>query len=367
MHDIEISVYLLKGHAFGDRRNKGPRKNRSADGIPFTYLGFRQRPEKIVFKLADQTLSLIRLILLLFSLVPKRKSVTILLYNSEIVFNLPIFFIKKLAGIRLVKFSAEIIDRSQYSNSLTGRLSRASHKAGSRYLATIPDKLIVFSHYLKDSFVSKGFLEKNIVVQPNLTDFSYWQVAESEVKYTIGYSGAPYMKDGLNDLLTAVSLLLGKGRDVSLLIIGDATFGRTLIPGLKMECDRLGIGDKVTFTGLVSSKEVKEYLSQCQILAVTRPDTVQTRSGFPTKLGEYFAMKKPILATKFGDMQKYFTDGIDIIMAECSNPLSIMERIEWILDNPSQIGIITRKGYDTARELLEYQDGMKRILKFLSS
>ena len=365
LKSIDIRVFLLKGHAFGSDRYKGPRKNITDKGVPFTYLGFRQRSERIVLKLADQLLSLIRLTSLLTGLWTVRKNTTILLYNSEIAFNIPIFLAKKLLKIRLVKFSAEIIDRSQFKNTLSGRLSRASHKASFRSLGRMPDKMIVFSHYLKDKYIRAGIPEEHILVQPNLTDFTFWQMESFEETYTIGYSGAPYMKDGLHDLLMAISLLSRRGRNLSLIIIGDATFGRTLIPELKEECKRLGIMDRITFTGLVNTAEVKRYLSRCSILAVTRPDTIQTRSGFPTKLGEYFAMGKPVLATRFGDMERYFTDGVDLVYAECGDPVSIMKKLEWMIDNPHEVDKIAQHGSDTARNLLEYQASIERILPFL--
>ncbi|HQK69467.1 MAG TPA: glycosyltransferase [Bacteroidales bacterium] len=366
LNNIDVRVFLLKGHAFGDLRYTGPRKNETREGISYTYLGFRQRPNNVILKLFDQTFSLLRLVILLIGILIRKGSTTILLYNSDIFFNIPIYLLSRTSRVKIVKFSAEKIDKSQYRNSLTGRLLRASHDANSRYLSKIPDKLIVFSHYLKHSFIEKGYSAENILIQPNLTDFSYWQPVNVKKKYTIGYSGAPYMKDGLSDLLKAMELLIRKGRDLSLIVIGDATFGRTLIPGLKEECSRLGISDKVTFTGLVDSHMVKTYLSQCTCLAVTRPDTIQTRSGFPTKLGEYFAMKRPILATRFGDMEKYFTDGVHIVFAECGSPESIKEKLEWIMDHEEELeGIVTR-GYDAALQLLEYKTSMKRIIHFLS-
>ena len=365
-NDTDVSVYLLKGHAFGNSRYRGPRHGVSLDGIPFTYLGFRQRPDNVALKIMDQSVSLLRLLRILLSLVFNRKGVTILLYNSDLFFNLPVHLTAKLARIRIVKFAAEIIDRSQYRKSLGGRISRAAYMANFRYLNKMSDKLIVFSYYLKNEFIQMDFEAEKILVQPNLTDFAFWQPSDIEIKFTVGYSGAPYMKDGLNDLLRALRILADKKQDVSLVIIGDATFGRTLIPGLKEECVKLGIADRVTFTGLVSNKEVKKYLSQCALLAITRPDTIQTRAGFPTKLGEYFALKKPVLATRFGDMERYFTDGIDIIFAECGDPASIAERIEWTINNSEELTSIIQSGHETARQLLEFNVSMKRVLEFLA-
>src|SRR5690606_7472646 len=98
----EVSVYLLKGNAFGEYRYNGPRHAVTIDGIPHTYLGFKHRPLKLYLKLLDHSLSFVRLHLLLMSLVIRRRSSTILLYNSDIFFNLPICLIAKTAGIRIV-------------------------------------------------------------------------------------------------------------------------------------------------------------------------------------------------------------------------------------------------------------------------
>lgn len=362
----DISVYLLKGHAFGGKRYEGPRNNVSSDGVPYTYLGFRQRPDNKLLKLADQFLSFIRLQVLLLNLLVKGKPVAILLYNSDLFFNTSVHIAGKFAKIKVVKFAAEIIDKSQYRPSILGRLSRAAYMGNFRYLNKMSYKLIVFSHYLRDEFLKMGFDKRRIFVQPNLTDFEFWKPEEVAVRYTLGYSGAPYMKDGLNDLLMAVKILNQKGLDLSLLIVGDATFGRSLIPGLKAECERLEIVNCVTFTGLVDSGEVKKYLSQCHILAITRPDTIQTKAGFPTKLGEYFALKKPILATKFGDIEKYFKDGSDLILAECDDPRSIAAKLEWMIHHQEKLPGIALKGNRTAAQLLEFNGSMKRILEFLT-
>ncbi len=362
----KVSVYLLKGNAFGNYRYNGPRHAVTGDGIPYTYLGFKQRPLNVYLKLIDQFVSFIRLHLLLLSLIIKRRSSTILLYNSDIFFNLPICLIAKTAGIRIVKYAAEIIDKSQYSMSLLGKISRAAYMINFKYLNKLSDKLIVFSHYLKEEFLKMGIEEGKIIVQPNLTDFDYWKPDTANIKYTVGYSGAPYMKDGLQDLLKAINILSVRGLNVTLVIAGDATFGRTLLPELKEECIRLGISQKVTFTGLIPVSEVKDYLSRCFLLAITRPDTVQTKAGFPTKLGEYFAMRKPVLTTRFGDMERYFKDGVDLVFAECGNPDSIADRLEWMLNHRNELNAIAGNGYVTARQLLDFRVSMKHIMMSLA-
>ena len=361
-----IRVLLLKGFAFGDYTYKGPRKNFTDYGVAYTYMGFTQRPRKQAFKLAEEFVSILRVMIFLFSLSGKRKSTTLLVFNSEIQSNLPIHFIGRLLRIRIVRFVAEYIDKSQFNGSFFRKLKWYGFLLNFKYLNQNSDKLIVFSFFLRDEYIKMGYDEHDIIVQPNLTDFEFWLSGNTDIRYTIGYSGAPYLKDGLQDLFTALSLLRKEGMSVTLLVIGDATFGKSLIPALKEEVRKLNITENVTFTGLVDSSLVRKYLSECRFLAITRPSTVQTQAGFPTKLGEYFATKRPILSTDFGDIERYFDNGIDLIIAKTGNPESIAEGIKWILGNDEAVEQISRTGYIKAKKLLDYQTAIKRIIEFIN-
>lgn len=361
-----ISVLLLKGFAFGNYEYKGPRKNVTEYGVPYTYLGFTQRPTNQFLKLAEEFTSLLRLTIFLFSLSGKRRSSTLLVFNSELQSNIPIHRISRLFRIRTVKFVAEFIDKSQFRGSFFRKLKWYGFVINFKYINKHSDKLIVFSFFLRDEYIKMGYNEHNIIVQPNLTDFEFWLFKNAQIKYTIGYSGAPYLKDGLHDLFKAVSLLQKEDIIVNLLVIGDATFGKSLITGLKEECMRLNISDKVTFTGLVDSLLVKKHLSECRILAITRPSTVQTRAGFPTKLGEYFATTKPILSTDFGDIERYFKNEVDLVIAETGNPVSIASKIKWMLQNEDSLELISLTGYNNARKLLDYKTAIKRIIEFIN-
>ncbi len=364
---FNVRVLLLKGHAFGNYTYKGPRKNVSEGGILFTYLGFTQRPKNKLLKICDELVSLFRLKAFLLSLIGKNKSVKLLVYNSDVLFNIPIHVMSRIFGVKLIKFVAEYIDKSEFGTNLLGDIKRASYYLNFRYLNKQSDKLIVFSYYLRDLYVDMGYRVSDIIVQPNLTDFDFWKSPLTEPKYTLGYSGAPYLKDGLSDLFRAVSLLKQEmsSKPLSLLIIGDAVFGGSLIPSLRDECARLGITENVVFTGLVELPQVKQFISECRILTITRPSTIQTMAGFPTKLGEYLATGKPVLATDFGDMKKYFTDGTDIIMAECSNPASIAHKIKWMLLNPLELNNIAERGHKRAIELWEFRKSIRRIAGLL--
>jgi glycosyltransferase involved in cell wall biosynthesis len=366
MNGFSIRVLLLKGFAFGDHTNSDSKQNITEYGVPYNYLSSVHRPHNKILKIFDDFVAVSRLITVLILIFKKRKNTSILVFNGELQYNIPIFSVARLLRINLITFVPEYYDKADWTNSLSRRLKYLGFIYGLKYLYKRSDKLIVFSHFLKNEFVKIGYNESDIIIQPNLTDFDYWETNDQEIKYTIGYCGTPSIKDGLNDLFSAIKLLQNESFPVSLIVIGDAVFGDSLIPNLKTECQKLDILDQVTFTGLVDSTMVKKYLSECKILVITRPSTIQTKAGFPTKLGEYFAIRKPILLTKFGDIERYFEDAVDIILAECGNPESIAKQIKWMIKNSEALNVILESGYFKARNLLEYKRSVKRILSLIS-
>jgi glycosyltransferase involved in cell wall biosynthesis len=360
-----VKVWLLKGHAFGSHKTSNKRKNISKEGVPFTYLGFPNRPVFKIIKIFEEIIAYIRLIVYLIFLIKKRHSTHILLYNNEVLFNIPIFLFSKLSGIKIISFISEYYDKSNFNSSFLRKLKWYGFQFNFFYLNKKSYRLIVFSQFLKEQYLKQGVSEDTIIIQPNLTDFNFWYSGNNSNTYTFGYSGTPTIKDGVEDLLKSVSKLNGYNIFTTLLIIGDNNFGESLIPELKKLCELLNISSQVTFTGLVNSEQVKEYLSECKILTLTRPNIIQTQAGFPTKLGEYIASGKQVLTTNFGDIEKYFTPMKEIVTAECGNIEDISNRLKWMIENPEDAERIRAAGYNRAKEFLSYEKSIIRILEKL--
>lgn len=358
----KISVWLLKGFAFGKHKNNDLKKNVTPEGIPYIYLSSPIRPDRKVKKIYDDVFSMIRLIIYLTKLITKRKYIFILLYSNELQFNIPIFAFSKLFGIKIISFVPEFYDKSNFGGSIFRKLKWYGFLLNFNYFNKISHRLIVFSYYLKEIYLKQGVEETKIIVQPNLTDFDFWQSEEGEIKYTLGYSGTPSIKDGLLDLLKAISKLKHENKLVTLLIIGDSTFGKSLIPDLQKLCESLNIADLVTFTGLIDLERVRKHLSECKILTLTRPNIIQTQAGFPTKLGEYFASGKQIFTTNFGDINRYFTPMEEMVTAHCGDIGDISDKIKWMLQHPEESEQIRKTGYFKAKQLLSYNESVNRIL-----
>lgn len=363
----QIEVFLLKGYFLAGRKTNDSKSNYTEYGVKFTYLSFINRSSNNLIKIASDFKTFFSLFYLLGSIFRYRKGITIFTYNNEIQNSFLINIFCLITGMRLVSFVPEFYDISEFSGGFFRKMRWYGFLINFRFINMLSNKLIVFSTYLRDLYEEIGFPSKRIMVQPNLTDFDFWGVMGNNSMYTLGYSGTPYKKDGIEDLLNSLSLLKKKGYDLNLVIIGDVVNEKSKIPVLRSYCEKLGIEENVVFTGLLPLEGVRDLLAKCKILVITRPLSVQTKAGFPTKIGEYFACGKTVLSTKVGDVGRYFNDGKEIVFAEPGNPESISEKIEWILQNPLACSEIALNGYKQAKSLLDYKTMVPEMLRFAGS
>lgn len=367
INGYNIKVLLLKGFAFGKFSTKHNRKNITADGIPFSYLGMIARPQNPFYKIVDEVFVHFKLVGLMLSLVPKRKITTLLVYNNEVHTNFVIYGMASLFGVKIISFVPEFYDKGTFKGSFLRRIKWYGFLLNFKYLNKLSYKLIVFSHYLKDQYLRLNYKESDIFIQPNLTDFEYWKIECPIVKYTLGYSGTPAINNGLNDLFAAMRILKKEGINTTLFVIGDSLFGKSVIPELVQVCKEFDIAENVIFKGLVELDDVKKYLSECEILTLTRPSMIQTLAGFPTKLGEYFASGKKVIVTNFGDIEKYFKNEEDLVIAQSGDVEDIAKKIKWIIQNGGKAELLTGEGYKKARDMLEYKSSVNKIASFIES
>lgn len=171
------------------------------------------------------------------------------------------------------------------------------------------DLVVVVSKAMRDELVARGIDGDKILVNPNGVDPAVYSpdVDGSAVRanlglderIVIGFIGTFGRWHGAEVLAEAFGLLLNTHpelRDrVRLLMIGDGV----TMPEVHGAIERYGIADEVVLTGLVPQEQGPAHLAACDILAsphVPNPDGTPF-FGSPTKLFEYMAMGKGIVAS----------------------------------------------------------------------
>ena len=224
--------------------------------------------------------------------------------------------------------------------------------------------LMVISKALKEYYQGHGIA--NIEVINMFVDASRFEkLQKQQQKNNITYCGRiSYQKDGVNDLITAFSLITSKFPDYELKIIGAFENAEVEIR-LKQLIKELNIEDKVRFTGLIDAKELPQHLKNADVLALARPDNIQAKYGFPTKLGEYLATGNPVVVTKVGEIPLYLKDKETAFLSEPNNPQNLAYVLEYVISNPEKAKRVGREGASLTNSSFSSKFQTECALKFI--
>lgn len=180
------------------------------------------------------------------------------------------------------------------SNGLIAPIEQFFEEKPRRYA----DKTIVISKALLQRAVSLGIPETSILYLPPATDpKSIRSTIKSDARITlglsvtakiIGYLGNIYQRDA--DFLFEVLAGISDG-DSRLLMVGS--------PGCKIPTQLEG---RITVTGRCEFETMLRYLSACDVLALPLSDNVTNRGRWPSKINEYLAVGRPVVACDVGDV-----------------------------------------------------------------
>lgn len=228
--------------------------------------------------------------------------------------------------------------------------------------------VVVISHGLRNDYINNGCLPEKVHVVNMIVDttrFVGLQKTTSE-KY-IAYCGtASNNKDGVDQLIKAFAIVAKQHSDYKLYIIGKTPSKDQRFENFEL-VKTLGVEDKVIFTGGVSANEIPQLLKNAAILALDRPDNMQAKYGFPTKLGEYLLTENPVVITGVGDVPLFLKDGESALIAEPDNPQDFANKICWAIEHPTEAKVIGEKGCEIAKSSFNYITETKKLLKIINS
>lgn len=317
--------------------------------IKFHYMWAEDRP-------SGRILRGIRYIKYIFRLFRQlKKGDNVYLYNLEDV--MAILLWKK--GISVY------VERGEHPQiyPLGSAIYRPSLKRYFKQISKI-DGLFVISQALKRYYVENGMPEEkvhviNIIVDPsrfdNITD-------DGQHEDYIAYCGtASNNKDGVDELIKAFAITSKTHPKVKLYIIGKTPSRNDESKNLQL-IEQLDLKDKIVFTGIVKAEEMPALLTKATVLALDRPDNMQAKYGFPTKLGEYLLTKKPVVITRVGDIPLFLRDKYNAFIARPKDPMDFAKKITYALDNYQEAMDIGFMGYELALREFNYLTETKKMV-----
>jgi len=366
-NSVDVEVLLPKGHFFGNKVELETNSCNTFHNVKYRYFCFRIHPKHILGKFIDNFCGPILMNLYLIRECLRNNRIYIIKYNITFTSQLFLVFVSKITRVKLINIIPEYYEKPE--KGIYKLTNWYNFYYGISLISRFADGYIVLSNFLRNA-IQKLKKDAKIIVQPNIIDPSIFQNIEQGRKgleLLIGYAGTPTQKDGIIDLLESFRIVINHTKTVTLLLIGDLTNGTSVIPELEEYCRKIGIENYVQFTGLLPFEMMPILLSKCDILVLARPRGIFAEAGFPTKLGEYFAASKPVVATNVGDIGVYFKNQEQLLLAEAGNRTDIAKKLIFLINNSDQREKIGKAGYNWMIQNLEFIHVSQKVSDFLAT
>lgn len=184
---------------------------------------------------------------------------------------------------------------------------------------------------------------KNVITMCGGVDLKYFNpnaisggyIKKDEKNIVLGYAGNARRWQGVEFLVDTYKKL----KDI------DSNFRLCMLMSEQWNSEKsVEIVEKLPY------EKSPEFLIDCDILIIPRPLNPVTKVSFPSKLSEYLAMGKPIIASNTGDCDSLITHGENGLLY---SPGNMNQLIEHILDlkNKEKRLRLGQEAFLTAQEL----------------
>jgi PEP-CTERM/exosortase A-associated glycosyltransferase len=194
---------------------------------------------------------------------------------------------------------------------------------------------------LRSDIVARGIPAAKVTVIPNAVDIESFEPGgqpDEALKAQLGLAGCTvlgfigsfYAYEGLDLLLDALPRIVAQRPDVRVLLVG----GGPQDAALKAQAQRLGLQDKVVFTGRVPHAEVNRYYDLVDVLVYPRHSMRLTELVTPLKPLEAMAQGRILVASDVGGHKELIRDGEIGVLFKAGHAEALAEATLRLLARP---------------------------------
>ena len=200
------------------------------------------------------------------------------------------------------------------------------------------DAITTICEGLRRDIVARGVAENVVTVIPNSVDaeqFPLIREPDQEVRarlglfdvFTLGFIGSFYGYEGLDVLVAALPAIIALEPRARLLLVG----GGLEEARLKEQVARLGLLDRVIFTGRVSHAEIARYYSVIDLLVYPRRSSRLTETVTPLKPLEAMSQGCLLIASDVGGHRELIREGQTGFLFKPDHPVEIARAVGEVL------------------------------------
>lgn len=186
----------------------------------------------------------------------------------------------------------------------------------------------------KEILVTRGVNPAKITPIPNCPDERIFNPTQANDRnngyFNILYHGAVVPRNGVDVLVRAVAHLRNQCPDLHLCILGDGDAW----PAVRALVTELELDDIVEMPGRIPLTKIPANIVEADVGVVPNRQNIYADIAFPTKLLEYMAMRRPIVAARTHLMESLFGPDQSMLFFEPGNSLDLADRIRQLYNEP---------------------------------
>lgn len=214
------------------------------------------------------------------------------------------------------------------------------------------DAITTICEGLRGDILARGGIDHGkVTIVPNAVDlesFAYDPPADPELRRrlglegctVLGFAGSFYAYEGLDLLLEACARLLPTQPLLKVLLVGGGPQERAL----RDQAERLGLGQRVVFSGRVPHGEVQRYYGQIDVLCYPRRAMRLTDLVTPLKPLEAMAQGKLLVASDVGGHRELIRNGYNGVLFRAGDARALAEAVEGLLARRERWETMRRAG-----------------------
>ncbi len=306
---------------------------------------------------------------LVYEIDSKNKIDVIIIFDTNFWEILPVLWIAKKKKIKVIH------ERTEYpfvveKKNLIGKLNSVIYN---KLIIHKFSGLFVITFALKQYFETKLLFKKpiiviNMIVDPSVFVSSFMDKQLQNQNYIAYCGNMEGDKDGVDILIKAFGKAINNYescKDLKLKLIGDISNEYLYTRLLNIAKEAFCV-DQIEFTGKLDFLKIPNILNNAKALLLARPDNIQAKGGFPTKLGEYLSTGKPVIITRVGEINRFLRDEENVFFAMPDNVDSFAFQIAKVFQNYENALKIGENGKKLIYNVFNYKIQTHQLLDFIS-
>jgi glycosyltransferase involved in cell wall biosynthesis len=158
--------------------------------------------------------------------------------------------------------------------------------------------------------------------------------------FVILYHGSLVPRNGFDLAVDALETAKRSIPGAKLMVCGERS---PFFEGVMDSAQKRGLRDAVQYLGVKNRRQIVEAINSCDLGVIPNHRNTFTEINTPTRIFEYLALGKPVIAPQTQGIKDYFGEG-DLIFFEVGDAKDLARKIEFAFSNPDEVKEIIDRG-----------------------